>query len=477
MSMHARARLPSRLGLALIAGLLLGGATQCSYRGHNFGGTSSSSSQTTSGPIARFGSEWVNGVEFQTGSAALTLDGVTAIEAQLLVGQVATVSGTVSGATGTASAVTVTNKLIGPVTAIDLAGGTVTVLGQTVRLTGDTSVGPGVAPTDVGGILLGQVVAVDGYRTSGGLIATRFDRVTQVTLYQASGRVTNLSGALQTLTLAGTTVDWSGIGGLPAGVANGSYVVASGGTLGGLSTLHASSVRLITELPAGASGAPGSIHGAITRYASTSDFDVAGQAISGATSASYLNGASSDLAQDVEVEVSGSYDSGGTLVASTIDVRPVPQVRVVGPVDAIDATAQTLRIAGITLSTNAHTRWDDRGLLALRTFGLATLATGDWVEARGVSSGTAAATVNVLERRISPAPALVELQDVAAAVADPAFTLTGVTVDTHSATFADVTGQSLTRVAFFATVAGKRVRARGTLSGATLSAQTVALRE
>lgn len=476
MPMPVRSRMLSRLTLVLATGFLLCGATQCSYRGHNFGG-SSSSTQTTSGPIARFGSEWVNGVEFQTASATFTLDGTSAIEAQLLVGRVATVTGTVSGSTGTAATVAVTNKLIGPVTAVDLAGSTVTVLGQTVQITGDTSVGPGIAPVDVGGILLGQVVAVDGYRTSTGLIATRFDRVTGTTSYLASGRVANLSGALQTFTLAGATIDWSATGGLPAGLANGSYVVATGATLGGLSALRASSVRLATEVPAGTSGAPGSLHGAITRFASAADFDVAGQPVSGGAGATYLNGSNADLALDVEVEASGSYDSGGTLAASTIDVRPVSQVRVVGPVDAIDASAQTLRIAGITLSTNARTRWDDRSLLAIRNFSLATLSTGDWVEARGVSTGTAAATVTVLERRVQPSPALVELQDLAAAVADPAFTLTGISVDTRGAIFTDVSGQVLTRSTFFASLAGKRVRARGTLSGATLSAQTVALRE
>ena len=477
--MQSTARTPQiyRAALAATLAVLLGGATRCSYRGHDVGG-STSSAQITSGPLSRFGSEFINGVEFQTGTAALALDGDTVLETQLRVGQIATITGAVAGATGTATRVDVTNKLVGPVTGVDLAAGTVTVLGQTIRLRGDTSVGPGVAPTDVGGLLLGQVVAVDGYRTSDGLIATRFDRLAVTSAYRASGRVSNLLGSQQTFMLAGTIVDWSGVSGaLPASVANGSYVIASGSTLGGLTTLRATSVRAVDELARGANGAPGSVHGAITRYGSATDFDVAGQPISVGAAPTYLNGGSGDLALDVELEATGNYDSAGALAASTVDVRPVPQVRVVGSVDAVDSTVKSLSIAGITLSTNARTRWDDRSAAALRTFDFGDLRSGDWVEVRGVAGVNAAATVDVLERRVAPSTPLVELQDVPAAIADPAFTLTGIAVDTRAATFADVTGHALTRASFFNAVAGKRVRVRGTLAGVTLNAQTVVLRE
>lgn len=465
--------------LTAIAALLAGSGT-CTYRGHDFGG-GASSTQTTVGPVGGFGSVFVSGTEFATGSASFSVDGTAALESQLLVGQVPSVAGSVaSGAvTGTASLVAVTTKLVGPVTAVDLAGGTLTVLGQTVRVGGDASVGAGIAPSDPGGVLIGDLVAVDGYRTTTGLVAARLDRAPLGQPFRVTGRVASLSGLAQTFLLAGTTIDFSAAtGGLPSGVANGSYVVATGTTLLGAAALKATRVSTQTETAAGSSGTSGNLHGAITRFASASDFDVAGQPVSTSATTTYAEGSSADLALDAELEVSGTYDASGRLTASSVRAPAAAIVRVVGAIDALDASAKTLRVAGITLTTDARTRWDDRLAAPLRTFSFADLRSGDWVEARGVAGGGAqTATVRVLERRIPPATPSVELQDVPAAVADPQFTLTGIAVNTSGATFADATGASLTRAAFFGQVAGRVVRARGTLAGGTLSAATVALRD
>jgi hypothetical protein len=61
-------------------------------------------------------------------------------------------------------------------------------------------------------------------------------------------------------------------------------------------------------------------------------------------------------------------------------------------------------------------------------------------------------------------------------LANPQLTLTGVTVNTRAAFFFDAAGLVLSRPAFFAASAGRVVRARGTLAGGTLNADTVMLR-
>jgi len=468
------------LGLAV----LLSGS-YCSWRGYYVpGGLKSPVARTAIGPVGGFASVYVNGTEFVDDSAAFTLDGAAAAESQLLVGQVATVTGaTASGgsgtpATGTATAVAVSTKLVGPVTAIDRPAGSVTVLGQTVQITGDTSIGAGVAPTDAGGLVVGQVVAIDGYRTSTGLIATRFDPATAGQTLRVAGVVANLNGFAQTFTIAGTTVDYSAASaGLPAQLADGSYVVASGATVSAAATLRAQLIVVQDEVPAAASGASGSVHGAVTRYGSAADFDVGGQAVATSGTTTYQNGVSGNVGPDVEVEVSGSYDSAGVLNATSVALVPTATVRVVGPITAIDAAGRTLTVAGVTLGTTSETRWDDRSAALLRTFGFTSLQSGDWVVARGVPASGASATARVIERETAPTPALVELQDVATAVADPVFTLTGISVSAAAATFTDADGVGLTRSAFFAQAAGRLVRARGSLSGSgTLNATTVALR-
>jgi hypothetical protein len=469
----------SAAGILGLAVLLSG--SYCSWRGYYVpGGLQGSSTQTTIGPVGAFASVYVNGTEFSDSSAGITIDGVAAGESQLLVGQVATVGGAAgSASTGTASTVAVTTKLVGPVSAIDLAAGTVTVLGQTVQITCDTSVGPGVAPTDVGGLLIGSLVAIDGYRTSTGLIASRFELAAAGRAYRVAGAVANLDGAAQTFTISGTTIDYSAAsGGLPAQLADGSYVVASGGTLPAASTLRAALLTAQSEVPTGSNGAGGSVHGAVTRFGSASDFDVGGQTVATTSTTTYQSGVSTDVGPDVEVEVSGTYDSAGVLNATKVALVPAANVRVVGPVSAIDTAGRTLTVAGITLGTTTETRWDDRSATLLRTFGFANLQAGDWVVVRGVPAGGTSATGRVVERWTQPSPALVELQDVAASVANPQFTLTGVTVSAVGATFTDVNGASLTPAAFFAQAASRLVRARGTLSASgTLIATAVALRD
>jgi hypothetical protein len=467
-------------GIAGLALLLSG--SYCSWRGYYVpGGLSTASGQTTIGPVGAFGSVFVDGTEFADGSASVTIDGVAASESALRVGQVATVAGgAASASSGTATAIAVTTKLVGPVSSIDLAAGTVTVLGQTVRVTGDTSIGVGISPTDAGGLPVGSLVAVDGYRTSTGLIASRFDLAAAGRALQVAGPVANLNGPGQTFTIDGTTVDYSSAAaGLPAQLGNGSYVVASGAALGGAATLRASLITAQAEVPAGSSGASGTVHGAITRFGSATDFDVGGQTVAVIGATSYPTGSASALAADVEVEVSGSYGTSGVLTARSITLPPAANVRLVGAIQSLNAAGETLTVVGVTVATTAATRWDDRSATLLRTFGYASLRSGDWVVVRGVdASGTRAATARVIERWTQPAPALVELQDVAAAVADPDFTLTGVTVVTSGATFSDVRGASLTRAQFFGQAAGRVVRARGTLSAAgALVAATVALRD
>jgi hypothetical protein len=472
-----RAALRAAAGGALA--LLVVGATECSYRGHVFGGTGSgTTNETAIGPISRFGSIVTGGVEYATGTASLAMDGAGAFESELAVGQVASIVGTVASgrATGTAKRVSVEDKLVGPIAAVSLASGTLTVLGQTVRLNGDTSVGAGIVPGDAAGFSVGDVVVVDGLRSATGLIATRLDRAASGRAYRVVGRVAGMRAYSQSFTLGGTTVDFSGLGTLPAGIADGSYVAVTGTAPPLSATLQATLVESKTESSPGANGDGGDVYGAVTRYAAADDFDVAGQPVTVNSTTTYPHGTNA-LKADAVVEASGQYDHSGHLVATTLEVRPEPTVRIVAAVDALDPVAATLTLAGVTVSTEARTRWDDRRS-ALRAFGYTALASGDWLEVRGHGAASGrAATAEVIERRAAPATPGIELQDRASGVNEPEFALVGVTVDARSAYFLDALGQSLSRAAFFAQAAGRLVRAHGALSGSTLTADRVALRD
>jgi hypothetical protein len=89
---------------------------------------------TIAGPITGFGSVIVNGVRFSTTGATILVNGVAATEADLAIGQVVRVEGTVDagGTTGTAQSVTFEDNVTGPIESIDLASGRL-VAGQPVQ--------------------------------------------------------------------------------------------------------------------------------------------------------------------------------------------------------------------------------------------------------------------------------------------------------------------------------------------------------
>ena len=472
----------SRRLLALpLAVLLLTGAGQCSFGGRDFGGDGgkSDSTQTTIAPISAFGSIFAGGTEHATTGATVMLDGVSASESQLRPGQTVTVVGTVAAdaVTGSATTASVSNKLIGAVTATDPGSGSFTVFGQTVNMTADTSVGPGFSVPDVAGFTIGTTLVIDGYRTSTGLVAARIDLPSPGQSLRVAGRVANLDGFAQSFSLAGTNIDFSAVpGGLPPLLTNGSYVVASGGVASSATTLRAAALTLLTESPVGASGDDGLVHGAVTRFGSSADFDVAGQPVATTSLTTVTNGALPDVALDRELEVTGQYTGAGVLTATRIDLAPSVPFRIVGPVHAIGTSGATLEIAGITLSTDQRTRWDDQSALGLKLFRIAQLQVGDWVEVRGLTSGKLAAGARFLERRIQPASAYLELQDVPSVLADPGLTLTGISVDTQAASFTDAAGQPLSHSAFYAQATGRVIRVTGAFIGATLTAANVSLR-
>ena len=118
-----------------------GGGGDGGSAGVGTGGTGS----FTSGPIRGFGSIVVNGVRYDDAAAQVVGDGGAALaRSDLRLGMVVDVSGSdVSTATdgrrsATATSIGVRSEIEGPVSAINAAAGTLTVLGQLVQITPTT---------------------------------------------------------------------------------------------------------------------------------------------------------------------------------------------------------------------------------------------------------------------------------------------------------------------------------------------------
>jgi hypothetical protein len=351
------------------------------------------------GVITGFGSIFVNGIEITTSGATIRVDGAGAIEADLKVGQVVEVQGTLNsdGLSGTASTITFDDDVEGPIAAVGPDGQTLVVLGQTIRLTSTTVLARGDVPLDLIDLAPGILVEVSGFAdSSGAIIATRIERRFTPSQLEVSGRIGGLDIVDRLLSINALIVDYSGAT-VTGALANGACVEAKGaGSTSG--TLAASSVQVKACGVESASNDRGDIEGIITRFASAKDFDVGGQRVTTDSATTFSQGGASDLRLDLKVEVEGTFNSAGTLQASNVDIAPDNSApdsspRLTGTVDTFDATAGTLTIFGISVTVNAGTRLEDASSAQMSPLRFSDLRTGDYLEVRGSPGATASSLV------------------------------------------------------------------------------------
>jgi len=435
------------------------------------------------GPISGFGSVIVNGVHYSTNGAIITVDDRPGTESELRVGQVVRIEATLdaSGTSATAKSVTYDDDVEGPVQSIDLAASRLVVLGQSVRVDAATSFGDSIVPSGLEGLRIGDRVEVSGLAASSGeILATRIERKAATGAFEVAGTATAVDTAARRLRIGNLTVDYASAqlsdfaGGQPA---NGDVVEAKG-TLNSAGTLVATQLeRRGTSLP-GAANTKGEIEGLVTRFVSASDFDVAGARVTTTASTVFEGGSATSLRLDAAVEVTGTLDATGRLVAQKVEFRRESDVELEGRVDTVNAASNSLTVLGQSVRTTGETRFEDKSSAGLQRFSLADVRAGDLVEVRGYRDGQVI-VATLLERENSTASGgSVEVKGPATAVSPPNLTVAGVLVATDSRTeFRDKNGVSITAAAFFAAAPGREVKVRGTLNGNTVLAERAELED
>ena len=348
-------------GSAATALLMLPGCGCCCDGGSavvGIGGTGS----FTSGPIRGFGSIVVNGVRYDDAAAQVVGDGGAALaRSDLRLGMVVDVSGSdVSTATdgrrsATATSIGVRSEIEGPVSAINAAAGTLTVLGQLVQITPTT-----VFDDDLRGglaaVAVGMVVEVYGFlQPSGQYLATRIDDEDDpVTHYKLRGVVSGLDTAARTFRIGTALVSYADIAASVSGLANGQLTPDASGAW------RARSIRLATTaigMPAG-DGVKAEIEGYITAFTSDARFSVAGIVVD----ASAVGQLPPGLAVGRRVEVEGVL-SGGVLVARSVEFEDDDdddddEFEIEGVITSVSASARTFSVRGITVNY-ANARFKD----------------------------------------------------------------------------------------------------------------------
>jgi cytoskeletal protein CcmA (bactofilin family) len=461
--------------------LVVAAVCSCGGGGGSMFTTANSEPVSTMGTITAFGSVVINGVHFDINSATLTRNGVAVTQSDLAVGQIARVHGrkNMHDHNGRANHVDVDDQVVGPITSIDMAAGSFVALGQTVTVDSGTSFKRDLA--GVSALAVGDVVEVSGLVAADGHIAaTRIERENGATNFQVIGTVANLDSTANTFSINALTVDYSTAmlndftSGAPA---DGDVVEAKGSAFDtATTTLTAMRVEPADDETRDADdGDEIEREGLITRFVSATDFDVAGKPVTTSTSTTFEGGTAADLALNVRVEAEGSLDANNVLVADKIEIKKAGIAELRGNITAVDATAGTVMLLGVTVTVTADTRLEDKSDADIEHFSLSDLAVGDTVEVRGFENpiGSGAITATRLERE-RPRTTVVVGGFFQAGVV-PQFSILGIAIDATNAEITKDFHTSLTLDEFFAQAPGHVVFVRGTLNGTTVVADRIRL--
>ena len=333
-----------------------------------------------SGPITGFGSVIVNEVHFDESQAAVEDgDGNRHSSAELRLGMTVEIDAgaittTAGGSVALATRIRVDSELLGPVGTVNAAGGSFTLLGQTVSVDATT-----VFDESLAGGLLGltpgspvQVFALFDPATAR-YRATRVEPASALLAWHLRGPVADVAALAQTLRIGGVTYSFAGAGSVPVGLAVGQFVrikLSAAGPPAGRFAISAFGAAL--QSLADADGVK--FKGLISDFTSATSFAVNGRAVD----ASGL--ALSGLGLGARVEVEGVLRNG-VLRASKVRLSSDQEERdrgfeLSGAITAVDAAQRTFVLRGQTVGT---TRAD----LRYQNGSAADLAVGRRVEIKG----------------------------------------------------------------------------------------------
>jgi hypothetical protein len=435
------------------------------------------------GAITGFGSVHVNGKKFQTTNTVIHVDGQVATQADLHVGDVIEVRGhhDSNSNTDVADAIELHSNVSGPVTAIDLGTQHVVVLGQTVVVSATTSFGDGITPASLAGIAQGDILRVSGNTMADGSIqATRIERKPAGTAMRVTGTAASTDPTGHTLMINALTVDFSAasLSDFPSGgPADGQLIEATGTSLGATGELLATHLELRSgkELK-GEVDAESEIEGVVTRFASASDFDVAGRAVTTDANTQFNGGAATDLALDLTLEVEGELNATGVLVAKRVTFQKPADAALVAAVDAVDAANGTVTALGTTVKVDGLTRFEDHGGDHKNTFSLADVHVGDWVSVRGAENPAASGALLAARFERMEAGKSARIAGFVRVAASPTLTILSTPVATNgTTTFTDRNGHASSASAFFGALPGQVVSVSGSWDGVTLTAASASL--
>jgi len=304
---------------------------------------------------------------------------------------------TTASSRATATRIHCGSALLGPLEAIDATNSVLTVLGQAVSVSTDTVLDDTLS-SDLSTWTLGQVLEVHALYDSATATyaATRIEDGGAPSAYHVRGPVSGLDTTAQTFFIGDAAISYASATAVTSALADALTVRAL------LQTTAVDGVWIATQVSTGQrtleDRSDARIHGLITDWTSVSAFSVNGLVVD-ASAASFPDG-TSGIVLGASVEVQGAIVSG-VLVATQVSLessstddsgstsgdagggsgkRGRRLFELHGSLSALDTTAQTFSLRGLTVS------YASSSLVWLDSLSASTLADGLALEVRGVLS-------------------------------------------------------------------------------------------
>ncbi|MEM7077106.1 MAG: DUF5666 domain-containing protein [Pseudomonadota bacterium] len=398
------------------------------------------------GTIQSFGSIVINDESLDTDTASFTISGLAGSQAELRQGQHVLIIGDITA--GIADAVIYRPNIVARLDSLTIKDATLglatgSALAQDLEFDAATV----YENTEFELLSAGLHYEISAIVEQGGGLRVTFIRPTSTADLRLVGEIENLDDA--TFTLNGLTVDADNASLIDfedneleehdvvaVEIDPNSFNVET-------ATATAISVTLLPRVIIG-QDAPLKVEGLVDNFVSATEFSVQNQPITTNSNTRFFNGEAEDIALDSRLLVIGRVDSTGTLLAQRIFLEASESIFLVGMIEAIDLTLQTITVSSVVFEVRALTDFDEFE-------DLDELQVGDLVSVVGYVDGSAsvAAEVELLDQEEDDDELRGPAVNIDAAAGT--FTILGVDITTSAATTTfEADEDPLTQSQFFA---------------------------
>lgn len=336
------------------------------------------------GTVSGFGSIYVNGVRFDTDTAAVEIAGEAASEDALAVGMVVDVVGEikVGGKTGVAKTIRAERVLRGLIETVNEIGSgrkAIHVLGQVVYVNEDAT----IAGTTFTELAPGLGVDVSGFVTDHGLITATYiakqDIDPAIDVLEVEGYIDTVNDTAEVFSLKGLTVLVAGAqlsGGHASDLRVGQRVRVVGTLAEDPKTLQATRIKLIAK--AIDNGRSASLEGVVRNLVADERFTLQGVLVE-MSNARIEHGTRMEIETGAQVVAFGRLIQG-VLEAERIRIKPLNTERFKGAVTDIDLDNKTFVLLDTEFTVTRYTQFKDDSRSMERYFNLENLRSGEEVE-------------------------------------------------------------------------------------------------